>query len=138
MRRVDHLAAYRALCGALGALLIVVGLVLFLGFFGFHAPSSDLAVPTGPVGFYFIGFAGSALVAWGGCLLGAVRNPAAARSVGTATAVGFLLCAVMRITAWVVGDYYVWLGEVPRVEAAFFLLAALALVWLRPPAGVAA
>ena len=138
MRRVDWLTAYRALCGALGVLQILAGLALFLGFFGFHAPNSDSAVPTGPVGFYFIGFAGCALIAWGGCLLGAARNPAVGRSVGTATAVGFLLCAVMRMAAWVVGDYHAFLGEVPRFEAAFFLLAALALVWLRPPAEAAA
>ena len=43
-----------------------------------------------------------------------------------------VLCAVMRIAAWVVGDYYTSLGELPRIEAAVFLGVALALVWLRP------
>ena len=132
MRRVSRLGAYRALCGTLGVLQVLAGLALFSGFFGFHAPNSDPAVPTGPVGFYFIGFAGSALVAWGGCLLGAARDPARGRSVGTASAVGFVMCAVMRIVAWLVGDYHAWLGDVPRYEAVIFLLAALALVWLRP------
>jgi hypothetical protein len=130
--------AYRFLCGGLGLLLVLGGLVLFAGFFAYQAPGSEPAVPTGPVGFYFIGFAGSALVAWGGCLLGAARTAEGVRSVGTATAAGFVLCAVMRLTAWVVGDYHDLLGELPRAEAAFFLLAALALVWLRPQPGAEA
>jgi len=125
--------AYRGLCGALGLLLVASGALLFAGFFGYHGPGSEPALPTGPVGFYFVGFAGSALVAWGGCLLAAARSPGAARGVGTATAVGFLLCALMRMAAWLVGDYHALLGELPRVEAACFLLLALALVWLRPP-----
>ena len=125
-------ATYRGLCGALGLLLVVSGLLLYGGFFGYHGPASDPALPTGPVGFYFVGFAGSALVAWGGCLVFAARRPATSRGIATATAVGFLLCALMRLAAWVVGDYYALFGELPRVEAAFFLLTALALVWLRP------
>jgi hypothetical protein len=34
--------------------------------------------------------------------------------------------------AWVVGDYWAWLGELPRTEATILLLLAIALVWLRP------
>lgn len=125
--------AYRLLCAGLGVLLVLAGLALFAGFFAYQMPDSEPAIPTGPVGFYFIGFTGSALVAWGGCLLASARTPEGLRGVGTATSVGFVLCAVMRLVAWVVGDYHDLLGELPRAEAAFFLLAALALAWLRPP-----
>ena len=112
---------------------VVLGGALFSAFFLFHAPGSDLPIPTGPTGFYFVGFAGCALVGWGGGLLGAARRPGAGRTVGTATALALVLGALMRIAAWTVGDYSVWLGELPRLESVLMLLAALALVWLRPP-----
>jgi hypothetical protein len=126
------LGAYRFLCGALGGVFVLVGLTCFAGFIAYHAPGSDVAVPTGPTGFYFVAFAGCALVAWGGCLLGAARRPREARSIGTATAVGLVMCGVYRMLAWVVGDYYVFPGGVLRVEAALFLILALAFLWLRP------
>ena len=44
-----------------------------------------------------------------------------------------MLSAVYRMAGWVVGDYYVWLGDLPRIEAAIFLVLALLFVWLRPP-----
>lgn len=136
MGRVTQTAGFRFLCGTLGVTFVVLGTAFFSAFFRFHAPDSDLPIPTGPTGFYFVGFAGSALIGWGGCLLGAARRPDAGRTIGTATAVALVSAALMRITAWVVGDYYVWLGELPRVESALMLLVALALVWLRPPHAV--
>jgi membrane glycosyltransferase len=39
--------------------------------------------------------------------------------------------ALYRMAVWVMGDVW-WLGELPRIEAALFLLIALAFVWLRP------
>ena len=125
---------YRILCGILGALLVLAGLSLYLQFFRFHAPGGlGLEFFTlGPGGHYFVAFTGSALVAWGGCLLGAVRRPEVARSVGTATALGLVLAAFYRIVAWFVRDY-ASLGGLPRAEAVMFLLLALAFVWLRPP-----
>jgi hypothetical protein len=134
---VTRESGFRFLCAVLGAIFVLLGGVLFSAFFRFHMPGSDLSIPTGPTGFYFVGFAGCALVGWGGCLLGAARRPGAGRSVGTATAVALVLAALMRIAAWTVGDYYAWLGELPRTESVLMLLAALAFVWLRPP-GVAA
>ncbi|MDJ0852572.1 MAG: hypothetical protein QNK04_29740 [Myxococcota bacterium] len=128
-----HAKAYRRLCAGLGGLLVLGGVALFASFFGYHAPGGQPRLETGPVGYYFVGFAGSALVAWGGCLIGASRRPAQARSVGTWSAVALVMMAVMRITGWIMGDYYVWPGELLRVEAVLFLLAALAFVWLRPP-----
>jgi hypothetical protein len=130
--------AYRALCVALGVLFVLGGIVLFVSFFGYHCPGSAPAIETGPVGFYFVGFAGSALVAWGGCLLGAARSPTGSRSVGTWSAFALVMMAIMRAAGWVMGDYYLWPGELLRVEAVLFLLAALGFVWLRPPAVTAA
>ena len=124
---------YGVLCGSVGLLFVAVGLGLYSLFFRFHAPGGvEFALPMGPNGFYFVGFAGTGLVAWGGCLLGAWRRPALSRTVGTATALGCVLAAVQRMLAWLVGDYAA-LGELPRVESAVFLGMALAFVWLRPP-----
>jgi hypothetical protein len=126
--------AYALLCGVVGIGMLLGGFALFLGFFRYHLPGSELPGPftLGPYGIYFVAFTGSALVAWGGALLGAARRPAFARSLGTATALGLVLSGVFRIFVWLFGDYAV-LGELPRIEAAIFLLVALAFVWLRPP-----
>lgn len=131
--------AYAVLCGAWGALTLVAGAALFLAFFAFHAPGSRTFGPVrvGPWGAYFMAFAGCALVAWGGALLGVARRPDLGRSVGTATALACSLAALQRMVAWVVGDYHA-VGDLPRVEAALLLAVALAFVWLRPPHAVAA
>ena len=126
--------AYRILAGTWGGILIVSGLVLTANFFGYQRVDSTPAIPTGPVGHYFVAFAGCALVGWGGGLIGAAHNPQANRTIGNATALALVLMAVVRMTAWLIGDYYAWLGQLPRVEAAFFLLLALAFVWWRPTA----
>ena len=125
---------YRFLCGLLGAAFVLVGATSILGFFAYHSPGSDVMVPTGPIGFYFVAFAGFAMIGWGGCLLGAAKRPEIGRSVGTATAVALVLGAVIRMAAWFVGDYYVFPGEALRAEATAFLILALAFLWLRPPA----
>ncbi len=130
---MTRLAGFRFLCAALGAAFVLLGGALFSAVFLFHAPGSDLPIPTGPTGFYFVGFVGCALVGWGGCLLGAARRPGAGRTIGTATALALVLGALVRIAAWTVGDYYAWLVELPRIESVLMLLAALVLVWLRPP-----
>ncbi len=129
-------ASYRVLCATLGGRFVWVGLLAFGGFFAYHLPGSDPALPTGPTGFYFVAFSGCALVAWGGCLIGAARRPEGGRAVGTASAVGLVLCALMRIVAWNVGDYYEWAGDLWRVEASIFLVLAMAFLWLRPPSVV--
>jgi hypothetical protein len=126
--------AYAILCALLGSILCLTGAVFFAQFFRFHAPGGlGLPVlPMGPNGHYFVAFTGCALVGWGGALLGAARHPEHSRAVGTATAVALVMSGFYRIVAWVVGDYAV-LGNLPRGEAAGFLLVALAVVWLRPP-----
>jgi len=132
---MSRLVAYRALCGVAGALFVASGLVGFAGFFSAQAPGGQVAgpIPLGVGGLYFLAFTGCALVGWGGALIGAARQPRTHRTVGTATAFALVLMAVYRIAAWLVGDY-AFLGDVLRVEAAVFLVLALAFVWLRPPA----
>jgi hypothetical protein len=131
------LTAYRLLAGILGALFIAGGLMLFAAFFGYQQPGAAAAIPTGPVGHYFVAFTGCAMVGWGGGLLGAARHPASGRTVGTVTALALVMMGVYRMLVWLVGDYYIWLGELPRAEALLFLALALAFVWLRPAPGLA-
>lgn len=127
-----RLRPYAWLCGVLGIALALLGLAFVGAFFAYHAPGSEAGIPTGPVGFYFVAFAGCALVAWGGSLLALVRQPETGRAVGTASALALVLMALYRMAGWVMGDYYAWAGELLRVEAAIFLLLALAFLWLRP------
>ncbi|MBM4382459.1 MAG: hypothetical protein FJ091_03720 [Deltaproteobacteria bacterium] len=123
--------AYRILAGIVGAALAAGGATFFASFFVYQQPGSEAPLPGGPHAHYFAATAGCALVAWGGALLaGAVRNELS-RSLGTASALAFVLLALMRMLAWFNGDYY-GAGELPRIEAAVFLAAALAFVWLRP------
>jgi hypothetical protein len=130
---MTRVRAYRLLTAVMGALFVLGGLLFVFAFFRYQAPGSTPAIPTGPVGHYFVAFTGCALVGWGGGLLGAARNPAAGRTVGTATALALVFSAVYRMACWVVGDYSVWLGDLPRAEAAILLILALLFVWLRPP-----
>lgn len=130
---MGRLAAYRVLCGALGAPLVLLGAVLVVAFFQFHLPGMEPpGPPLGPWSAYLAAFAGCALVAWGAALVAAARRPALARGIGTATALGLVLAAVTRMFGWVMGDYAA-LGDLLRLEAAVFLLLALGFVWLRPP-----
>lgn len=124
--------AYRALSGIVGAAFAAYGLALFAAFFAYQRPGSEAPLPGGPFSHYFAATAGCALTAWGGALAaGAIRGDLA-RSLGTATAFALVLLAVMRTVAWFSGDYEAVTGDLPRAEAAVFLLAALGFVWLRP------
>ena len=119
--------------------MVLAGLLLFVSFLGYHAPNSEAGIPTGPVGFYFVAFSGCALLGWGGSLLATARQPWTGRGIGSATAFALVLSAVYRMLGWLVGDYYAFAGELLRIEAALFLVLALAFLWLRParPATVA-
>lgn len=129
---MGRLSLYRVLVGSLGVAMLVFGLALVGTFFAYQRPGSTPMVPTGPIGHYFVAFTGCALIGWAGGLIGAARDPWSSRSVGTMTAFVLALMAVIRMVAWLVGDYSAWLGDLPRQEAAILLLIALALVWLRP------
>lgn len=129
---MNRLRLYRVLMGTLGIAFFLFGAAMVASFFLYQRPGSEPPVPTGPVGHYFVAFAGCALLGWSGGLVGAARAPLASRSVGTMTAFVLVLMAVIRMVAWFVGDYWVWLGDTPRTEATGMLLVALALIWLRP------
>jgi hypothetical protein len=124
--------AYRTLSGILGVAFAAYGLLLFGAFFAYQRPGSEAPLPGGPFAHYFAATAGCALVAWGGALAAGALRGELARSLGTATAFALVLLALMRMLAWFSGDYYAVAGDLPRTEAALFLLIALALVWLRP------
>jgi hypothetical protein len=123
---------YRFVMGTLGIALFVFGAAMVAAFFLYQRPNSVPLVPTGPVGHYFVAFTGCALLAWSGGLIGAAREPLASRSVGTMTVFVLILMALIRMVAWLIGDYAAWLGDLPRTEATALLLVALALIWLRP------
>jgi hypothetical protein len=123
---------YRVLVGSLGIAFALFGLVLVGTFFGYQRPGAIPAIPTGPIGHYFVAFTGCALLGWAGGLIGAAREPMASRTVGTMTVFILALMALIRMVAWVIGDYAGWLGDLPRQEATFLLFIALALVWTRP------
>jgi len=127
-----RLRIYRVLVGSLGIAFLLFGLVLVATFFGYQRPGSTPVIPTGPVGHYFVAFTGCALLGWAGGLIGAARDPMASRTVATITVFVLGLMALIRMVAWVIGDYAGWLGDLPRSEATLFLLFALALVWTRP------
>jgi hypothetical protein len=123
--------SYAILCGISGALLLLLGALLTFSFYGYHA-GGETPMRMGPGGAYFAGFAGTALLGWGGSLVAATRwRGRLARSVGTATAVALVFAALQRMMAWLVGDYAA-IGELPRIEAGVMLVWALAFVWLRP------
>lgn len=124
--------AYRTLAAVVGVALTVAGLALFASFFRYQVPGSEAPLPGGPHAHYFAATAGCALVAWGGALAAGAARGDLARSLGTATALALVMLALMRMLAWFNGDYYTTAGELPRAEAAAFLLAALGFVWLRP------
>lgn len=129
---MNRLRLYRLLMGTLGVAVLVFGIGLVATFVLYQRPNSVPAIPTGPVGHYFVAFAGCALMGWAGGLIGAARDPFSSRTVGTMTAFVMGLMAVIRMLAWFVGDYWAWLGDLPRTEASALLLVSLALVWLRP------
>ncbi len=108
--------------GTLGVAFFVFGAAMVATFFLYQRPHSVPLVPTGPIGHYFVAFTGCALIGWAGGLVGAARSPMASRSVATMTIFVLILMAVIRMAAWVIGDYSVWLGDLPRTEASAFLL----------------
>jgi len=129
---MNRLRLYRFLMGMLGVAFFVFGVAMVATFFLYQRPGSTPLVPTGPIGHYFVAFTGCALIAWSGGLVGAARDPLTSRSIGTMTIFVLILMALIRMIAWLIGDYAGWLGDLPRAEASAFLLIAFALIWLKP------
>ena len=126
--------AYRLLAAIAAALCFLVGLLFVVSFFD-RALFQLFARPlfaTDYWGYYVLAFAGSGLVAWGGCLVAAVRDPVGASGVGTATAAALILASILRLLAWYSGEYRLAADQL-RIEACVLAVAALAFVWLKPP-----
>lgn len=133
--RRAHLS-YRLLAAAGAALCFVIG-ILFIAAFLDRAVFQVFARPlfdTNFWGYYILGFAGTALLAWGGCLVAAVRDPVGAAGVGTATAAALVVSSILRLLAAYSGEYRVVDVQL-RVEGGVLALAALAFLWLKPPRG---
>lgn len=136
MNRSGYLG-YRIIAAVLMVLCFLIGAELLRSFFdqtvlpAAMAPGPPL-VPTNYWGLYMMGFAGALLLTWGAMLVAAVRAPALARAIGTASAFGLVINAIFRVAAWLSGEY-AEAGNIPRVEAAIMLLLALGFIWLRPP-----
>jgi hypothetical protein len=128
-----HLA-YRALAAVTAFFFFLFGFVFICGFIDralfqvFARPLFD----TDPWGYYLLGMAGTALVVWAVALATAVRMPEANPGVATATTVGLVLGAILRLLAWYSGEYRL-AGDQFRLESAMFLVLALGFIWLRPP-----
>lgn len=133
--RRTHLL-YRLLAAVSAALCLLVG-TLFIAAFLDRALFQVFTHPlfdTNYWGYYLVGFSGSALIAWGGCLIAAARRPEQAAGVGTATAAGLILASIVRLLARYSGEYRV-ADDAFRLEAAVLALVALAFIWLRPSRG---
>ncbi|MCC6849952.1 MAG: hypothetical protein IT294_15720 [Deltaproteobacteria bacterium] len=128
-----HLA-YRVLAAVTAGCFFLVGFAFVCGFMDralfqvFARPLFDTDVR----GYYLLGVAGSALIAWAVALAAVVRAPTLHPGVATATTVGLVLGAILRLLAWYSGEYR-RMDDLLRLEAAAFLALALGFVWLRPP-----
>lgn len=122
------LAASTAFCFFLFGFLFICGFIDRILFQVLARPLFD----TDPWGYYMLGVAGSVLVTWAVCLVAVVRAPAMNPGVATATTVGLVLGAILRLLAWYSGEYR-QTGDQLRLESAVLLVLALGFVWLRPP-----
>ena len=128
-----HLA-YRVLAAVTACSFFLFGFVFLCGFID-RALFQVLARPlfdTDFWGYYILGVAGSALIVWSVALFAAVRAPTLNPGVATATTVGLVLGAVLRLLAWYSGEYR-QAGDQLRLESGVFLILALGFIWLRPP-----
>lgn len=125
---------YRLLAAVTATFCLLIGL-LFIAAFCDRALFQVFAHPlfdTNYWGYYLLGFAGSALLAWAGCLAAAARTPEHSRGIGTATAAGLIVGTMLRLLAWYSGEYRL-AGAQLQLESAVLILLALGFVWLRPP-----
>ena len=136
LRRMPPYLLYRLLALATAAFCLLSGLLFVVAFLDrtlfqiFARPLFD----TDFWGAYLLGFAGSALIAWGACLFSVVRNPTTTGGIASATATGLILGSILRLLAWYSGEYRL-AGDQLRIESGLMTLCALGFVWLRPTAG---
>jgi hypothetical protein len=127
---------YRLLAATTALFCMLVGLIFIVAFLDralfqiFTRPLFD----TNYWGYYILGFAGSALLAWAGCLIAAARDPEHSAGIGTATATGLMLGSILRLLAWYSGEYRPAADQL-RLESAILVVLALGFVWLRPQRG---
>jgi hypothetical protein len=130
-----HLA-YRLLAAVTALFFLLFGLLFVCGFID-RALFQVFAHPlfeTDAWGYYMLGVAGSALLVWAACLIGVVRAPTGNPTVATATVIGLVLGAILRLLAWYSGEYRP-AGDQLRLESVVLLVLALGFVWLKPPRG---
>ncbi len=126
-------AAYRLLAAVTALFFGLFGVVFVCGFIDralfqvFARPLFD----TDAWGYYLLGLAGSALLAWAACLVAVVRAPVTTTGIATATTIGLVLGAIVRLLAWYSGEYRL-AGDQLRLESGVLLMLALGFVWLRP------
>lgn len=124
---------YRVLAVVTALFCLLFGTVFFAGFLD-RALFQVFARPlfeTNHWGYYLLGFAGSALIAWAGCLMVAVARPTTSGGIANATVAGLLAGAAIRLLAWYSGEYRP-AGDQLRFEAGVLALLALGFIWLRP------
>jgi hypothetical protein len=127
---------YRLLAAVTAVFCFLIG-VLFITAFLDRALFQVFARPlfdTNYWGYYILAFAGAALVAWGGCLVAAVRDPVRASGVGTATATALILASILRLLAAYSGEYRLVDTQL-RIEAGVLVIVALGFIWLKPARG---
>ena len=131
-RASSHLL-YRLLAAMTAIFCALIGL-LFIAAFCDRALFQVFAHPlfeTNYWGYYLLGFSGSVLLAWAGCLVAAVRRPEYSSGIGAATAGGLIVGTILRLLAWYSGEYRL-AGAQLQLESAVLIVLALAFVWLRP------
>jgi hypothetical protein len=125
---------YRLLAAVTASFFLLFGVIFICGFLD-RTLFQVLARPlfdTDPWGYYMLGIAGVGLVVWAVALIAAVRAPTVNRGIATATTVGLVLGAILRLLAWYSGEFRA-AGDQLRLESACYLVLALGFVWLRPP-----
>ena len=124
---------YSRLYGYTGVVFMIVGAVFFPAFIGFLAFGSS-PVPTNAVGHYFVAFAASAMIGWGGSLRAAASDAALRRRLAIPTATAMALMGLYRIVIVVASsEVRAWAGWVPAGEAV--ICAVLTVAFARTATG---
>lgn len=88
---------HRRLFAITGRIQIISGAGLFLLLPFYLVSGSSIIKSAEIVGHYAIGFSGCLMIAWGSILVSVAADPALRSKVAKPTALGFALCALMRV-----------------------------------------